>query len=342
MSKPKPKHDEQLDPLHERRDKLTRQIAQTQHAIAQSTSRPMRSTKQRHLAAFRAELKTIERQIAAAEPARDTQPNVAASALTAIAIQQRAAQAISELTQRGRRMIQQPAAVGTVVFLGLLVTVFAIASLLPPDAAEGGSDPGELQDKQRETHADPPLIRAGALTAARPNAPDQLHEQPRPPRPTVAAAVEAVIELARTQSRLEAMRMALEALPDDLNANEVAALLGDATGNERGELLDLIAANVQPDSLHTQTAPDILGDAQDHARRRAIKTLAPLLQPRVTVPQALIILKGLHGEPRLAALRDLAPKLRKPIAPADQLALLAGLDLEQRRQAIAWMNPQAE
>jgi len=351
-----------LPELIERRERLSKQIAQTQLAIAQTASRPLRSTKQRHLAAFRSELKTLDRQIAGARHEGEQTPE------TATAAPRKPGGVIGESVQaacgRTRATLdhwsRHPSVIAAAVVVCLLLSVLALAWLVPPRNAQATSDaapadgPAAAEAKQaqaRQARAEPRLIRGGALDVTRPaddwhpsphHQPDDTSsaQPPRPPRPSVAAAVEAIIELARTHGRREAMRIALDVLPHDLTGREIDALLAGSAGPDRHELMQLLAHNVQPDSLHNDTAPDILEPTRDRPRREMIATLAPLLRPGMTTRQAINTLEGTRGQQRLLALRELADKLQKPISPTDQLDLLEGLDLNQRQQALHWLQPE--
>lgn len=85
-----------------------------------------------------------------------------------------------------------------------------------------------------------------------------------------------------TSDRVRSVAALLSNLPDDLNAREIALLVGNETTGHREQILKLLVKRTRPRSLDPEDIPSVLGMETTSNRVNCIRIIAQCIRPPIT------------------------------------------------------------
>lgn len=161
-------------------------------------------------------------------------------------------------------------------------------------------------------------------------------------RSSVSSA-EAALHGQTLSYRLRSLDALLKSIPDDLNAEEVASLLGEETLSSRQDCLRLIVNRMKKRSLNPDKIPKILGKETLSGRVNCLEIISPYIKNPITGIQAVEILGQETLSYRTRCIEIISPLLRRPLTSNETDLLLEGTSLLNRENAIRFLfGPEKE
>ena len=134
--------------------------------------------------------------------------------------------------------------------------------------------------------------------------------------------------------RVEAIRLSVESLPNNLTADEIKSISGKETGGYKQSILDILSSRIQKNSLDPARVSNILQPDGGGYRYAQLLILAPYIRSQIDANDMVSILLGLYSSQRSDAISLLSEKIKTPIDEESIKSILGDLSGEARRTAI--------